>query len=163
MTAIFILWIIKFYLIQPKFFRVVKIDVTYFRLVICSWSNVKLAWSWNDRKLKFEIVSISFFLYYSSLVLLKKKKCQTGRPFELLSISLSNMCGIMAIQNGSYRSRKEQLILFPENLNVSRETSLRVSCYIAGNFEAGNSLNLVVTALVGQHSRVTVHCYPLTS
>ena len=29
-------------------------------------------------------------------------------------------------------------------------------CYIAGNFEAGNSLNLAVTAVVGQHSRVTV-------
>ena len=31
-------------------------------------------------------------------------------------------------------------------------------CYIAGNFEAGNSLNLTVMAVVGQHSRVTVHC-----
>ena len=37
------------------------------------------------------------------------------------------------------RSREKQLILFPENLNVSREASLQVSCYIAGNFEAGNS------------------------
>ena len=36
-------------------------------------------------------------------------------------------------------------------------------CYIAGKFEAGNSLNLALTAVVGQHSRVTVHCYPLTS
>ena len=33
-------------------------------------------------------------------------------------------------------------------------------CSIAGNFEAGNSLNLAVTAVVGQHLRVTVHCYP---
>ena len=32
-------------------------------------------------------------------------------------------------------------------------------CSIAGNFEAGNSLNLAVTAAVGQHLRVTVHCY----
>ena len=32
-------------------------------------------------------------------------------------------------------------------------------CSIAGNFEAGNSLNLAVTAVVGQHLRVTVHCY----
>ena len=24
-------------------------------------------------------------------------------------------------------------------------------CYIAGNFEAGNSLNLALTAVVGQH------------
>ena len=27
----------------------------------------------------------------------------------------------------------------------------------------GNSLKLAVLAVVGQHSRVTVHCYPLTS
>ena len=33
-----------------------------------------------------------------------------------------------------------------------REQSLMI-CYIAGN-----SLNLAVTAVVGQHSRVTVHC-----
>ena len=40
-------------------------------------------------------------------------------------------------------------------LTVSRGTSLQViSGYIAGNFEAGNSLNLAVTAVVGQHSRV---------
>ena len=38
-----------------------------------------------------------------------------------------------------------------------RELSLMI-CYIAGN-----SLNLAVTAVVGQHSRVTVHCYSLTS
>ena len=30
-------------------------------------------------------------------------------------------------------------------------------CYLAGNFEVGNLLNL---AVVGQHSWVTVHCYP---
>ena len=40
-------------------------------------------------------------------------------------------------------------------LTVSRGTSLQViSGYMAGNFEAGNSLNLAVTAVVGQHSRV---------
>ena len=33
-------------------------------------------------------------------------------------------------------------------------------CYIAGNFEAGNSLNLAVTVDVRQHSQETVHCYP---
>ena len=27
----------------------------------------------------------------------------------------------------------------------------------------GNSLKLAVIAVVGQHLRVTVHCYPLTS
>ena len=36
-------------------------------------------------------------------------------------------------------------------------------CYTAGNFEAGNSLNLAVTAVVGQHPRVTVHCTLLPS
>ena len=36
-------------------------------------------------------------------------------------------------------------------------------CYKAVNFDPGNSSNLAVTAVVGQHSRVTVHCYPLTS
>ena len=46
---------------------------------------------------------------------------------------------------------------------VSRDANLSVICYIAENFEAGNSLNLTVTAVVGQHSRVTFHCYILTS
>ena len=32
---------------------------------------------------------------------------------------------------------------------------------MAENVEAGkHSLNLAVTAVVGEHSRVTVHCYP---
>ena len=36
--------------------------------------------------------------------------------------------------------------------------------YVAGNFEAENSLILaVVTMVIGQHSRVTVHYYPLAS
>ena len=48
--------------------------------------------------------------------------------------------------------------MFPE-----RQVFKRVVIQLHGNFEAGNSLNLAVTALVGQHSRVTVHCYPLTS
>ena len=46
---------------------------------------------------------------------------------------------------------------------VSRGTSLQRNCFIAENFEAGNALTLAVTAVVGQHSRVTVHCYPLKS
>ena len=37
-----------------------------------------------------------------------------------------------------------------------------VICYIPGNFEAGNSLNLAVTVVV-QHLLVTMPCYPLTS
>ena len=42
-------------------------------------------------------------------------------------------------------------------------TKKNVICYIAGNFEAGNSLNLAVWAVISQHSRVTLYCYPLTS
>ena len=34
---------------------------------------------------------------------------------------------------------------------------------MAGNFEAGNSLNLTVMATVGNYSLETGHCYPLTS
>ena len=38
---------------------------------------------------------------------------------------------------------EKKFILFPENLNVSRGCpSLQMICYIAGNFEAGNSLNV---------------------
>ena len=35
-------------------------------------------------------------------------------------------------------------------------------CYIAGNFEAGNSLNLAIMAAIGQHSQVTLHCLLLS-
>ena len=45
---------------------------------------------------------------------------------------------------------EKKFIFFPENLNVSLGCpSLQMICYIAGNFEAGNSLNLAVTELVG--------------
>ena len=37
-------------------------------------------------------------------------------------------------------------------LTVSLATSLYVICDIAGNFEARNSLNLVLTAVVGQRT-----------
>ena len=37
---------------------------------------------------------------------------------------------------------------------------ISVICYIAGNFEAENSLNLAVTGVVRQHSWVTVHWLP---
>ena len=74
-------------------------------------------------------------------------------------------------------SQEKQLVLFSENINVSRRETVSfeenkincfpkdqsVICFTAGNFEAGNSLNLALTALVGQHSRLTVHCYTLTS
>ena len=48
-------------------------------------------------------------------------------------------------------------------VTVSRGTSLQVICDIAENFEVGNSLNLNVTAVVGQHLQLTVHCYPRMS
>ena len=37
-------------------------------------------------------------------------------------------------------------------LTVSLATSLYVICYTAGNFESGNSLNLALTAVVGQRT-----------
>ena len=36
-------------------------------------------------------------------------------------------------------------------LTFPRETSLKAICFMAGNFEAGHSLSLVVKAVVGQH------------
>ena len=51
--------------------------------------------------------------------------------------------------------------MFP--VSKLRETVVRVTRYLAGNFEARDSLNLAVTAVVDQHSRVTVHCYPMTT
>ena len=39
-----------------------------------------------------------------------------------------------------------------------RDQSYYCICHIAGNYEAGNSLNLAVTAVVGQHSWVAGHC-----
>ena len=39
----------------------------------------------------------------------------------------------------------------------------KVNCFLRDQSSSdisGNSLNLAVTAVVGQHSRVTVHCYP---
>ena len=80
----------------------------------------------------------------------------------------TSMCDIKHLMTAW--SWGKQLILFPENLDsrktkftVSWGTSLKVICYIAGNFEGGNSLNLAVTAVMGQHSEVTVHYRPLVS
>ena len=56
-----------------------------------------------------------------------------------------------------FEAKALELVLITTH-NISR-----VICYIDGTFEPGNSLNVAVTAVVGQHSRVTVHCYPLTS
>ena len=39
-------------------------------------------------------------------------------------------------------------------------TSVEVICHIAGNFEAGNSLNLIVIVFVGQHSWVNSALLP---
>ena len=59
-------------------------------------------------------------------------------------------CHIIDTLNDS--SLGKQLSLFPDTLE-----NIKIR-----NFEDGNPLNLVVTGVVGQHSRVTVHCYPLT-
>ena len=59
-------------------------------------------------------------------------------------------CHIINTLNDS--SLGKQLILFPDTLK-----NIRIR-----NFEARNPLNLAVTGVVGQHSRVTVHGYPLT-
>ena len=59
-------------------------------------------------------------------------------------------CHIINTLNDS--SFRKQLPLFPDTLE-----NIKIR-----NFEAGNPLNLAVTGVVGQHSRATVHCYPLT-
>ena len=59
--------------------------------------------------------------------------------------------------------KRETLRSEKTKLTVSQGTSFKVICYMAGNFEAGNSINITVTVVVGQHSRVTAHCYPLMS
>ena len=59
-------------------------------------------------------------------------------------------CHMITTLNDS--SLGKQLSLFPDTL---KNIKIR-------NFEAGNPLNLAVTGVVGQHSRVTVHFYPLT-
>ena len=50
-----------------------------------------------------------------------------------------------------------------KHLMTGHEVTVSRVCYIAGNFEAENSLNLAVTEVISQHSRVTLHCYPRTS
>ena len=52
---------------------------------------------------------------------------------------------------------RKQLILIPENLNISRgEAEGNIENFFdllySWNFEAGNSFNFVVTAVVGHHS-----------
>ena len=47
--------------------------------------------------------------------------------------------------------------MFPE---AELRESLTFKGNIPGNFEAGNSLNLAVAAVVNQHWQVTVHCIP---
>lgn len=48
--------------------------------------------------------------------------------------------------------------MFPEA--ELRETLTFKGLNIAGYFEAGNSLNLSVEAVVSKHWQVTVHCIP---
>ena len=56
-----------------------------------------------------------------------------------------------------------QLSLFPENFNNSQsraEGNIDIKGNIPGNFEAGNSLNLAVVAVVNQYWQATVYCIP---
>ena len=62
----------------------------------------------------------------------------------------------------------EQIIIHNSNyfavnfLIGSNSPANSLICYVAGNFEAVNSLNLAAMVVVSQHWQVTVHCYPLT-
>ena len=101
-------------------------------------------------------MKLTFFLSdeqekYSSSVALQS----TDIPFR------GNNKPLMTGPEGNSQFCFPRISMFPEA--KPRKTSRFVICYIAGDFEAGNSLNLAVTAVVDQHSRVTVHCYPLTS
>ena len=48
-------------------------------------------------------------------------------------------------------SKGNKINCFPRDQSLS-------DCYKTGNFESGNSLDLPMTTVVGQHSRVTVQC-----
>ena len=52
-------------------------------------------------------------------------------------------------------SRVKQFISFPENLNVARRGA-------EGNIERFVYKFMKINLASGQHSRVTVHCYPMT-
>ena len=61
-------------------------------------------------------------------------------------VSLQSQCSLREI----LRSEGNKINCFPRGQGLI--------CYIAGNFEAGNSLIHAVTAVVdGPHSRVTLH------
>ena len=51
--------------------------------------------------------------------------------------------------------KRETLRSEKTKLTVFQGTSFKVIRYMAGN-----SLNITVTVVVGQHSRVTAQCYP---
>ena len=70
------------------------------------------------------------------------------RSSDSSSISRSNHKHFMTGHEG------KKMYTFPRDQSLS---DLLYRC-IDGNFEAGNSS----TAVIGQHSRVTLHCYPLT-
>ena len=53
-------------------------------------------------------------------------------------------------------SRMKQFIFFPENLNVARGEA-------EGNIERFVYKFMKINLASGQHSQVTVHCYPMTS
>ena len=71
----------------------------------------------------------------------------------------SEFC-FLEISEFSKAKKRETLRSEKTKLTVSQGTSFKVICYMAGNFEAENSLDITVMVVVGQHSQVTVHCYP---
>ena len=71
-------------------------------------------------------------------------------PKKTANQSARTIVAIINTLNDS--SLGKQLIFFPDTLK-----NIRIR-----NFEAGNPLNLAITGVEGQHSRVTVHGYPLT-
>ena len=64
------------------------------------------------------------------------------------------------------REPRETLRFEGSNINCFQRAQSRsdlLYTVAAGNFKAGNSLNLAVMVVIGQLSRVTLHCHLLTS
>ena len=87
-----------------------------------------------------------------------------GGPYFVTNHHVHGLASIritrFALENSKHlKIRWKQLILFFEKcFNVSRgeaERNIEIR-YIAGNFETENSLNLAVTAVIGQHYSAVV-------
>ena len=109
------------------------------------------------------------------MVVIKIEYLKLGRCSKLLKIGryiVQDTVLITFIYSPSHKTTKEEIII--EKMTVKKyiwkRAKIRWNKYLvisifpeAGHFEEGNSLNLAVTAVVRQKSRVTVHNYPLTS